>query len=121
MRSASLHRLFHPLGCLALACSLFAAVPARAAEEEKVLNVYNWSDYISDDMVANFEKETGIKVRYDNFDSNETLHAKLVAGHSNYDIVVPSSYFAKIQIMEACSSPSTRRRCRTTRTSTPTC
>jgi putrescine transport system substrate-binding protein len=85
------------LGRLAIACALFAAAPARA-EEEKVLNVYNWSDYISDDMVANFEKETGIKVRYDNFDSNETLHAKLVAGHSNYDIVVPSSYFASVQI-----------------------
>jgi putrescine transport system substrate-binding protein len=93
------------LGTLALACTLLAAAPARGAEEEKVLNVYNWSDYISDDMVANFEKETGIKVRYDNFDSNETLHAKLVAGHSNYDIVVPSSYFAKIQIMGGLLRP----------------
>jgi putrescine transport system substrate-binding protein len=87
-----------------LACSLVIAAPARA-EEEKVLNVYNWSDYISDDMVANFEKETGIKVRYDVFDSNETLHAKLVAGHTNYDIVVPSSYFAKIQIMGGLFRP----------------
>jgi len=93
------------LGRLALACTLLAAAPGRAAEEEKVLNVYNWSDYISDDMVANFEKETGIKVRYDNFDSNETLHAKLVAGHSNYDIVVPSSYFAKIQLMGGLLRP----------------
>jgi putrescine transport system substrate-binding protein len=97
MRPASPHRLYRALGCLALACSLLGVKLARA-EEEKILNVYNWSDYISDDMVTNFEKETGIKVRYDNFDSNETLHAKLVAGHTNYDIVVPSSYFAKIQI-----------------------
>lgn len=89
---------------LALACTLLSASLARA-EEEKVLNVYNWSDYISDDMVANFEKETGIKVRYDVFDSNETLHAKLVAGHSNYDVVVPSSYFAKIQIMGGLLRP----------------
>jgi putrescine transport system substrate-binding protein len=93
------------VGWIALACTVLAAPPTRAAEEEKVLNVYNWSDYISDDMVANFEKETGIKVRYDNFDSNETLHAKLVAGHSNYDIVVPSSYFAKVQIMGGLLRP----------------
>ncbi len=67
------------------------------AEEEKILNIYNWSDYIGDDTVKNFEKETGIKVRYDTFDSNETLHAKLVAGKTGYDIVVPSSNWAKIQ------------------------
>lgn len=62
--------------------------PAQAAEE-KVLNIYNWSDYIGPDTVANFEKETGIKVRYDNFDTNEILHAKLVAGKTGYDLVVP--------------------------------
>lgn len=88
------------------ACSLFGAfsiVGALAsapvfAQEEKVLNIYNWSDYIAPDTVANFEKETGIKVRYDNFDSNEILHAKLVAGKTGYDVVVPSSNWAKIQI-----------------------
>ncbi|MDR3390776.1 MAG: polyamine ABC transporter substrate-binding protein [Sulfuriferula sp.] len=68
------------------------------ADKEKVLNIYNWSDYIAPDTIANFEKETGIKVRYDNFDSNEILHAKLVAGQTGYDIVVPSSQWAKIQI-----------------------
>jgi len=77
---------------LALACS-----SVLAQEEEKVLNVYNWSDYIAEDTIKNFEKETGIKVRYDIFDSNEILHAKLVAGKTGYDIVVPSSYWAKIQ------------------------
>jgi putrescine transport system substrate-binding protein len=87
-----------------LFASLCAAVPlllagpgAAQAAEEKVLNIYNWSDYIGDDTIANFEKETGIKVRYDTFDSNETLHAKLVAGKTGYDIVVPSSNWAKIQ------------------------
>lgn len=70
---------------------------AVAQEEEKVLNVYNWSDYIADDTLRNFEKETGIKVRYDNFDNNEIVHAKLVAGKSGYDVVVPSSYWAKLQ------------------------
>jgi putrescine transport system substrate-binding protein len=68
-----------------------------AAEEPKVLNVYNWADYIGENTLAGFEKETGIKVRYDNFDSNEVLNAKLVAGKSGYDVVVPSSYWAKQQ------------------------
>jgi putrescine transport system substrate-binding protein len=63
-----------------------------------VLNIYNWSDYIAPDTIKNFEKETGIKVRYDNYDNNEILQAKLVAGKSGYDIVVPSAHFAKTQI-----------------------
>jgi len=85
---------------LTLSVALLAAFggPVHAQEEEKVLNIYNWSDYIADDTIKNFEKETGIKVRYDNFDSNEILHAKLVAGRTGYDIVVPSSYWAKIQL-----------------------
>ncbi len=74
------------------------ATQAQAQQEEKVLNIYNWSDYIAPDTIANFEKETGIKVRYDNFDSNEILHAKLVAGKTGYDIVVPSSNWARLQI-----------------------
>ena len=87
------------LGGLALAGLMtFAAVGARAADEEKVLNIYNWSDYIAEDTIANFEKETGIKVRYDTYDNNEILHAKLVAGKTGYDIVVPSSTFAPLQI-----------------------
>jgi len=81
---------------LGLAAGACPAQPSPA--EEKVLNIYNWSDYIADDTIRNFEKETGIKVRYDNFDSNEILHAKLVAGGSGYDIVVPSSYWARIQL-----------------------
>jgi putrescine transport system substrate-binding protein len=88
-------------GALSLAVSvsalLFAAAPAAAQEEEKVLNIYNWSDYIADDTLKNFEKETGIKVRYDTFDNNEIVHAKLVAGKTGYDIVVPSSHWAKLQ------------------------
>ena len=68
------------------------------AEEEKVLNIYNWSDYLAPDTIPNFEKETGIKVRYDIFDTNEILHAKLMAKKTGYDIVVPSSNWAKLQI-----------------------
>jgi putrescine transport system substrate-binding protein len=77
-----------------------AAAPAPAAppEEEKVLHVYNWSDYIADDTVANFEKQTGIKVTYDVFDSNDVVETKLLAGHSGYDMVVPSASFLERQI-----------------------
>jgi putrescine transport system substrate-binding protein len=74
-----------------------AADPA-ASPEPKLLNIYNWSDYIADDTIKNFEKETGIKVNYDNYDNNEILHAKLVAGKTGYDIVVPGAHFAKQQI-----------------------
>jgi putrescine transport system substrate-binding protein len=69
-----------------------------AAAEEKVVNVYNWSDYIAEDTQANFEKETGIKVNYDMYDGNETLETKLLAGNSGYDIVVPSASFLERQI-----------------------
>ncbi len=81
---------------LAASVALFGS-PAHAADP-KVLNIYNWSDYIAEDTIKNFEKETGIKVRYDNYDNNEVLHAKLVAGKTGYDIVVPGSHFAKTQI-----------------------
>jgi putrescine transport system substrate-binding protein len=80
---------------IALTACAFAV---HAADEPKVLNVYNWSDYIADDTIKAFEKETGIKVNYDNYDANEILHAKLVAGKTGYDIVVPGSHFAKTQI-----------------------
>jgi putrescine transport system substrate-binding protein len=75
-----------------------ADAPPMAASEPKLLNIYNWSDYIADDTIKNFEKETGIKVTYDNYDNNEILHTKLIAGHTGYDIVVPSAHFAKQQI-----------------------
>ena len=75
-----------------------AGVAAAPAEEEKVLNVYNWSDYIAPDTVKKFEDETGIKVTYDVMDSNETLETKVLAGDTGYDIVVPSSSFLGRQI-----------------------
>src|SRR5665213_2770920 len=73
----------------ALAVISLAAWPAMA--EDKLLNVYNWSDYIAPDTVKNFEAATGIKVNYDVYDANEVLEAKLEAGHSGYDIVVPTA------------------------------
>ncbi|WP_073526465.1 MULTISPECIES: polyamine ABC transporter substrate-binding protein [Pseudomonas] len=81
-----------------LALSLMGAMAGAAQADNKVLHVYNWSDYIAPDTIANFEKESGIKVVYDVFDSNETLEAKLLAGKSGYDIVVPSNSFLAKQI-----------------------
>ena len=78
------------------AFSVLASVPVLA-EEEKVLNVYNWSDYITEEALKRFSESTGIKVNYDVYDSNEILEAKLLAGNSGYDVVFPSAtpYFAK--------------------------
>ncbi len=75
--------------------ALLLASPALGQE---VVNVYNWSDYIAEDTVANFEAETGIDVNYDVYDSNEVLEAKLLAGSSGYDIVVPSGSFLERQV-----------------------
>jgi putrescine transport system substrate-binding protein len=67
-------------------------------DPQKVLNVYNWSDYIDPSVVPGFEKEYGIQVNYDVFDSNEVLETKLLAGHTGYDLVVPSASFMQRQI-----------------------
>ena len=81
-----------------VAAVAFGSANAAGAAEEKVLNVYNWSDYIAEDTISNFEERTGIKVNYDVFDSNEVLEAKLLAGNSGYDVVVPSASFMERQI-----------------------
>jgi len=76
-----------------------AAAPAAVeTDAEKVLNVYNWSDYIDPTVIEDFQKETGITVKYDVFDSNEVLETKLLAGSTGYDIVVPSASFLERQI-----------------------
>src|SRR5258706_4168774 len=86
-------RLFATLA----ACVLLAMPFSVRAEEEKVLNVYNWSDYITDEALKKFADETGIKVNYDVYDSNDVLEAKLMAGRSGYDLVFPSAtpFFAQ--------------------------
>ena len=66
--------------------------------EEKVLNVYNWSDYIDPTVLEDFTRETGIKINYDVFDSNEVLETKLLTGNTGYDIVVPSASYLQRQI-----------------------
>ena len=81
------------------------ATAAAPDAEEKVLNIYNWSDYIAPDTIAKFEKETGISVTYDEMDSNETLESKILAGDTGYDIVVPSSSFLGRQIKAGAYQP----------------
>ena len=100
------------MSCLALGAAAddtqnnpaIAAKPAQVAaaspvemDDEKELNIYNWADYIGEHAIENFTKEYGIKVRYDTYDANETLEAKLLAGNTGYDVVFPSStYYARM-------------------------
>jgi putrescine transport system substrate-binding protein len=92
------------LALLAAACSREAAAPgggrdvADVADVTRTLNVYNWSDFIDPSVVTNFEKEFGIKVHYDVYETNEMMEAKLLAGHTNYDVVVPGGSFFEKEI-----------------------
>jgi putrescine transport system substrate-binding protein len=70
----------------------------EASSEEKILNVYNWSDYIAPTTIADFEARTGIKVNYDTYDSNEVLETKLLTGHTGYDVVLPSAIYFERQV-----------------------
>jgi putrescine transport system substrate-binding protein len=79
-------------GLIALTCTNYSFAA------ERTVNVYNWSDYIAPRVIEEFTKTSGIKVRYDTFDSNDTLEAKLLAGKSGYDVVVPTAYFLERQI-----------------------
>ncbi len=82
----------------ALSALLVAGSATLAFAQERVVNVYNWSDYIDASILEEFTKETGIKVVYDVYDSNEILETKLLAGGTGYDIVVPTSNFLVRQI-----------------------
>ncbi|MBI2380066.1 MAG: polyamine ABC transporter substrate-binding protein [Gammaproteobacteria bacterium] len=75
---------------------MLALAPVLEAAEQ--LHIYNWSDYVADDTIANFQKETGIQVTYDVYDSNEALAAKLAAGNTGFDLVVPTTNFLSKQI-----------------------
>jgi len=82
-----------------MASTILAAVAVTGAQaQDRVVNVYNWSDYIDEDILTEFTEETGIKVVYDVFDSNEILETKLLAGSTGYDIVVPTGTFLANQI-----------------------
>ena len=77
----------------ALMAAAALSVAAFGAAQAQEVRVYNWSDYIDEDLLEQFTEETGIKITYDLFDSNEVLEAKLLAGNSGYDVVVPSASF----------------------------
>ncbi|HTV79342.1 MAG TPA: polyamine ABC transporter substrate-binding protein [Steroidobacteraceae bacterium] len=83
-------------GCALLAC--LAACSGPPAANEPVLNVYNWSDYIAPGVIDDFQREYHVKVNYDVFDSNEVLETKMLMGHSNFDVVVPSGPFLQRQV-----------------------
>ena len=90
-----------PLFSAAAVAAVALATGAASAQEE--LHVYNWSDYIGEDTIANFEEEFGIDVIYDVYDTNEIVEAKLLAGNSGYDIVVPTAmpFLARLIMAEA--------------------
>lgn len=95
-------RMMRKLGLLA---AFLCATGTAAADEAKELNIYNWGDYFAPDTIANFEKEFGIKVRYDTFDSNEMLDGKLSVGSTDYDVVFPSTGFFGRQIKAGVYQP----------------
>ncbi len=94
--------MLHPgikrLACLAGVAAAALAVASASFAKDREVKVYNWSDYIDESILADFTKETGIKVTYDVFDSNEVLETKLLAGKTGYDIVVPTGAFLSRQI-----------------------
>src|ERR1700726_850811 len=87
---------FRAAGILSLALLAVCAGPPPPAAEEKRLFIYNWTDFIGHNTIAEFEKQTGIKVTYDVYDSEETMDARLLAGNSGYDVVIASTeYFGR--------------------------
>lgn len=93
-----MRKLCYLLGALALSIS-------AASAQQRVVHVYNWSDYVDAKLIDEFTRETGIKVIYDTYDSNETLEAKLLAGRSGYDLVAPSGTFLQRQIQSGLYRP----------------
>jgi spermidine/putrescine transport system substrate-binding protein len=98
-------------GALTIADSFFAgsrkafAAQVDKSKLSKELNIYNWSDYIAEDTIPNFEKEFGVKVNYDTYEDNEALLAKLQSGATGYDIVVPTGYMVEIMIKQGLLAP----------------
>jgi putrescine transport system substrate-binding protein len=90
--------MLRALAVPALSLVVAAGVASPSFAQGKTVNVYNWSDYVEPSVIEGFTKETGIKVKYDTFDANETLETKLLAGKSGYDVVVPTGYFLERQI-----------------------
>ncbi|MDU6833250.1 MAG: extracellular solute-binding protein, partial [Bradyrhizobium sp.] len=96
-------------GCIRSALALAVVTLTLSASaghaEERVVNFYNWSNYMAPGVLDDFTKETGINVVYDTFDANETLETRLLAGKSGYDVVVPTAYFLQRQIKAKIFQP----------------
>src|SRR5579871_2374433 len=123
-RTACSLRALVPIALLEVlaACGAGSGAPADPqgrGGEEPVLHVYNWADYIGFRTVADFERETGIKVVYDVYDSNQLLETKLLSGDTGYDIVSTDMGFYARQIKAGAYEPLDRASCRTGQTSTP--
>ena len=87
-----------PIAASLAALAVLMVAGQAGAQSKRTVNVYNWSDYVDPRVIEDFTRQTGITVRYDTFDSNDTLEAKLLAGRSGYDVVVPTAYFLERQI-----------------------
>jgi putrescine transport system substrate-binding protein len=98
-------KLFCALALALLACACGRSGPPTPAPQEQVLNIYNWADYIGNRTIAEFERATHIKVVYQTYDSNETLEAVLMAGHSGFDIVSTTTGFYGRQIRAGAYRP----------------
>jgi len=85
-------------GFAIMALATLLCVMPDAKAQNKTVNVYNWAEYTAEDTIPGFERETGIKVRYDTYDNNEVLQSRLLSGKSGYDVVVPSTHYASRQI-----------------------
>jgi putrescine transport system substrate-binding protein len=96
-RSFVMRGKFYTVG-LAAATAAFGALVSQAQVQERVVNFYNWSNYMAPGVLEDFTKQTGIKIVYDTFDANETLETRLLSGKSGYDVVVPTAYFLQRQV-----------------------
>ncbi|HJS91461.1 MAG TPA: polyamine ABC transporter substrate-binding protein [Steroidobacteraceae bacterium] len=84
--------------CIAAALMLLLSGCSGGSSDAKVVNVYNWSDYIDPQVLTDFEKQYGIKVNYDVFDKNEVLQTRLLTGNTGFDVVVPSAPFLELEV-----------------------
>jgi putrescine transport system substrate-binding protein len=92
-------------GCNKPVSGTSAAQPSANADDDKVVNLYTWADYIAPDVLATFEKTTGVKVRVALIETNGTLETRMLTGHSGYDLVVPTAQDFPRQIRSGAYLP----------------
>ncbi|MDF0556489.1 spermidine/putrescine ABC transporter substrate-binding protein [Kamptonema sp. UHCC 0994] len=90
-----------PFGC----SSNNANTPGISSGSEKVLSIYNYSTYVAPEVIAQFEKENNVKIKYDTYDNSDALYAKLKQGNPGYDLVFPADYMVKIMVSENMLEP----------------